>query len=208
MAHGAHLQQAAQGGARGDRHAGHDVGQTLGFLVGDGAQTHLVVVADLTGPMASANACWRRISSQALTVSMSAPMRRTENSCPRNRVLNSKSCWDEPSVTVTTFSCTAPRYVFSLSPVAPGPGLRPRALSGMGVSGFLARPGGLAHRLAFSGRSRGGGQHLGSGLPQHLPGSCSAARVARGASWQAARARAGCRTPSARPAWWECPGRG
>ena len=48
IAHGAHLQQAAQRGTGGHRHAGDDIGQVLGVFVDDGAQTDVVVVADFT----------------------------------------------------------------------------------------------------------------------------------------------------------------
>ena len=47
VAHGAHVQQAAQGGAGGHRNPRHDIGQAPGFLVDQGVEADVVVVADL-----------------------------------------------------------------------------------------------------------------------------------------------------------------
>ena len=46
VTHGAYLQQAAQGGTSGHRHAGYHVKQALGFLVDDGAQADMAMVDD------------------------------------------------------------------------------------------------------------------------------------------------------------------
>jgi hypothetical protein len=48
VAHGAHLQQPAQRGAGGHRHARHHLEQLLGLAVDDRAQAHVVVVGGLT----------------------------------------------------------------------------------------------------------------------------------------------------------------